>query len=64
MREPHVKERMQLAYRNALNAGLNGFPTVVLEHKGRRQFIAEGYTPFSTLEQRYRILIAGSVQID
>jgi putative protein-disulfide isomerase len=64
MREPHVKERMQLAYRNALNAGLNGFPTVVLEHKGRRQFIAEGYTPFSTLEQRYRILLAGHVQID
>lgn len=64
MREPHVKERMQLAYRNALNAGLNGFPTVVLEHKGRRQFITEGYTPFSTLEQRYRILLAGHVHID
>lgn len=64
MREPHVVARMQQGYRSALNAGLNGFPTVVLEHKGRKQFIAEGYTPFSILEQRYRILLAGSVQID
>jgi putative protein-disulfide isomerase len=64
MREPQVQQRMQQGYRQALNAGLNGFPTVFLEHNGRKQIIAEGYTPFSTLEQRYRILIAGHVHID
>lgn len=64
MHEPQVAERMRQGYRLALNAGLNGFPTVMLEHKGRKQIIAEGYTPFSTLEQRYRILLAGHVHID
>ena len=46
------KADTELDFRRSTRLGVRSFPTVLLEHKGRVDVVASGYSDFSTMVRR------------
>jgi putative protein-disulfide isomerase len=57
MYSDEIKKEAQMSYQTATNYGVNGYPSVIMEYRGKYYLITRGFVDYPTLEASIKKII-------